>query len=256
MFCPNCAQPMNLATADNQTILHCSNCGGSFFEENGINRITVATAQILAEDKKTDEVSSSEKKCPKDQQILKPILTNLNQSQLISSPLPSDITLLRCGKCAGIFAYPDDLVKFKQAQAAKIEYFKLWSIPLPSLKTVIILSATALFFMTVLTNYTFFQKGLAPASARDPIKKVYLSRSGHYLFIYFKTETPFVSKIIFEDKTEKNVIVKIISGEPKTIHQLVTGDLNLGNEIYYQIVLTDERGKETKTEKKKMVLGY
>lgn len=256
MLCPNCSQPINLVTADNQTILHCSNCGGSFFEENGINRITVATAQILAEDKKTDEVSGAEKKCPKDQSILKPISTNLNQSQLISSPLPPDVTLLGCRQCAGIFAYPDDLIKFKQAQVAKIEYFKLWNIPLPSLKSVAIFAVAGLIFTAIFANYTFFQKGLAPTSASNLIKKVYFSRSNHYLFIFFKTETPFASKIIFEDKTENSIITKIISNELKTTHQLTTGNLNLDNEIYYQIVLTDERGKEIKTEKKKMVLGY
>lgn len=259
MFCPNCHQPMSLVTADKQNILHCGNCGGSFFEENGINRITVETAQSLSEDKQSDEISGEVKKCPKDQTLLKPILTNpplTDQFQPISTPLPPEVTLLRCPKCSGIFAYPDDLIKFKKAQAAKIEYFKLWHIPFPSLKAVIILSAVGLFFMTALVNYTFFQKGLAPASAHDLVKKVYLSRSGPYLFIFFKTQTPFRSKIIFEDRTEKKTVIKIISGEAKTIHQLTTADLNLENEIYYQIVLTDERGKEVKTEKKKMIVGY
>ncbi len=158
MFCPNCLKPMNLVVADNQNILHCPNCGGSFFEENGINRITVETAQKLAEDKTSDEVSGTEKKCPKDQTSLKPIFTDYNRFQPISAPFPTDVTLLRCPKCQGIFAYPDDLIKFKQAQIAKIEYFKLWNIPLPSLKSVIILGATALIFVAGLVNYTLFQK--------------------------------------------------------------------------------------------------
>ena len=256
MLCPNCGQPMNLVIADNQKILHCTNCGSSFFEENGINRITLNTAQKLAEDKKNDEISGSEKKCPKDQTLLKPILTDYNQFQPVSSPIPADVTLLRCQKCAGIFAHPDDLIMFKQAQVAKIEYFKLWQLPIPSLKSVIVLGVVGLIFSAVLANYTYFKNGLKPTSASDLIKKFYLSSSGNYLFIFFKTEKPFKSKIIFEDATDKKIIHKIISSQPKRIHQLTTSEINLENEIYYQIVLTDEKGGEIKTEKKKIDIGY
>ncbi len=252
MLCPNCHQPMNLVNADKQNILHCSNCGGSFFEENSINRITVETAQKLADDKKTDEIVGKEKKCPKDGQVLKAIPSDFNQWQMATTPLPPDITLLRCQKCAGIFAYPDDLINFKQAQSAKIEYFKSWGMPLPSLKSVVIFGLTGLFFLTVIINYTFFQKGLAPTSARDLIKKVHLSRSGHYLFIFFKTETPFRSTIVFRDVTEKKTVTKIISPQPKNLHQLTTGDFNLDNEIYYQIILTDDKGKQIKTEEERL----
>lgn len=255
MLCPNCGQAMNLVTADNQKILHCSNCGGSFFEENGINRISLTTAQNLADDKKSDEISGSEKKCPKDENLLKPISTNFNQFQPILTPIPPDVTLLRCSKCRGIFAYPDDLVKFKQAQVAKIEYFKLWQLPLPSLKSVIILGVTALIFTAVLVNYTYFQNGLYSTKASDLIKKFYISSSNNYLFLFFKTEKPFRSKIIFEDATNKKTINKIISSQPKTIHQLTTGDINLENEIYYQIVLMDEKGREIKTEVRKLKIN-
>ncbi len=255
MLCPNCNQPMNLVIADDQKILHCSNCGGSFFEENGINKITLNTAQTLAEDKKSDEISSNEKKCPKDQTLLKPILPNCNQSHQISSHISDDITLLHCQKCRGIFAYPDDLISLKKTQVAKIEYYKHWQLPLNLLKKTIILGVGALIFTAVIVNYTYFQKALNQANASDLIKKLYLSRSANYLFLFFKTEKPFRSKVIFQDATDKKIIKKILSPQPKTIHQLTTTEINLENDIYYQIVLTQENGLEIKTEVKRLIMN-
>lgn len=240
MLCPNCNQPINLVTVNNQSILHCGNCGGSFFEENVINRISLQTTQKLAEEKQTNEIFGVEKKCPKDGSILKP---QTNQENI-----PADVTLLSCEKCRGIFVYPDDLIRFKQAQEAKINYFKLWQIPLPSLKAVLVISFSALFLATIVTQYNSFLNYFSQRSqASDLIKKVYLSKSGHYLFISFKTETFFRSKIIFEDKTSKQKIEKMINNKPAIIHQLTTGDLNLDDEIYYQIILIDNKGTEIKT---------
>src|SRR4051794_29741987 len=41
MHCPNCSQIMISAIYDEQTVLHCRTCGSSFFEENGINHISL-----------------------------------------------------------------------------------------------------------------------------------------------------------------------------------------------------------------------
>lgn len=233
---------MNYVNLDKQNILHCGNCGASFFEENGINRISQASAEKLALDKKTEEVEGHEKLCPLDHSRLTP------PSEEVTPP---GVVILKCKKCQGVLAFPDDLLNFKKAQAAKIEFFKAWTKPLPSLRTILVISFTAVVLGSVLYQFNaFFKYYSAPSQASNFIKKITISKSGRYLLIFFKTPTPFKSKVIFQDLTTNSQIEKIINPSPKTIHQLTTGDLNLDDEILYQIVLTDSKGKEIKTDLK------
>ncbi|MCX7881446.1 MAG: zf-TFIIB domain-containing protein [Patescibacteria group bacterium] len=248
MLCPNCNQPMNLLTADGQTFLHCSNCGSSFFEKNSINKISLETAKKIAEDRLTDEVFGQEKHCPKDGEILKPIT---DQPQVVSS----EITLLRCQKCAGIFAFSEDLVNFKEQQQAKLSYFKAFKKAI-SFRTIFVLSVLGIISATLVTQGNNFLNYLSSRSqASSIVKKADFYRSGRLLLIFFRTETPFFSKIIFSDKTTGQKLIKMVSETPKTFHQLTTSDLNLDNEIWYQIVLTDNSGKEVKTEVKKIIIN-
>ena len=247
MNCPNCQESMQTVTLDNQVILHCSLCGASFFEENGINRISFTAAQKLSEEKKTTEVSGQEKLCPKDKTILKPIINQEN--------IPAEVTLLCCSTCKGIFVFADDLINFKKAQSAKINYFKTWGIPLPSLKAVVVLSFIAMVSAAIFSRFILFKTGpYQYTNASDLIKKIYLSKSGRYLFINFKTAYPFQSKIIFIDKTANITITKNISQKLTTIHFLTTADIDFNHQYSYQIILIDEKGKEVKTKEKKLIL--
>lgn len=244
MTCPNCAHLMNYVNLDKQNILHCDNCGTSFFEENGINRISQASVEKLALDKKIEEIEGHEKLCP---------LDHLRLTPLSDGVLPDGVVILKCKKCQGVLAFPNDLLNFKKAQGAKIEFFKAWTKPLPSLRTVLVISFTAVVLGSVFYQFnSFFKYYSAGAQASNLIKKISISKSGRYLLIFFKTQTPFKSKIVFQDLTNNSQIEKIINQSPATIHQLTTGDLTLEDEILYQIVLTNKQGVESKTELKKI----
>ena len=245
MSCPNCKEIMQTVILDNQIILHCSLCGASFFEENGINRISFESAEKLFEEKKNTEVSGQEKLCPKDKTILKPIVNQEN--------IPTEVTLLRCSTCKGIFVFADDLINFKKAQEAKIDYFKAWNIPLPSLKAVVVLSFVALVSAAIFSRFILFQRGpYRYTNATDLIKNIYLSKSGRYLFISFKTDYPFRSKIIFNDKTANITISKNISQKLTFIHFLTTTDIDFNHQYNYQIILIDNKGQEITTEEKEL----
>ncbi len=250
MSCPNCATEMQVVNFDNQMILHCGNCGGSFFEENSINRISQESAYQLSQDKKTTEVSGQGKKCPKDQSALKPIPTDSTDST--DQPFPSDVTLLECSKCKGIFAFSDDLVRFKKAQSAKIEYFKIWGLPLPSLRAVVVLSFIAMVSALTFSRFILFQQeSLGQAKASDLIKKVDISQSGYYRFISFTTSLPVLSRIILRD-TGGKIVTKMMSEKPSKLHFITITDFPQQAEIYYQIFLIDEKGKWVKTEERKL----
>lgn len=245
MTCPNCSHPMNFVSADKQNILHCTNCGASFFEENAINRISNTTAKMLAEDKKTSQVSGAEKICPNDHNVFRPVEE--------SEAIPPNITLLKCDSCQGIFVFPDDLLAFKKAQGAKIEFFRAWAKPLSSLRTVLVVSFTIFVLGTVIYRSSFFLNRFSQSTqASDLITKVNFSKSGHYLLIFFKTKTALQSSIYINDRSFNQAFLKNISSQPKTIHQLTTGELNLENDLWYKIILIDATGKEIRTEIKKL----
>ncbi|OGK11960.1 hypothetical protein A2954_04725 [Candidatus Roizmanbacteria bacterium RIFCSPLOWO2_01_FULL_37_12] len=247
MLCPNCKEKFNSDVVDGQNILHCSNCGGTFFQENGINRISVQSAQNLASDLKTNDISNAEKLCPRDQTLLVPFRSE--------ESVPADVTLLYCATCKGIFTQANDLLIFKKAQAAKIDYFKLWNIPLPSIKSIAVLSVMLFVSVLSLTVYTYFQRqNIYFIQASDQIKNIYITSANRYLFISFKTVLPLRSHIVFTDVTTNQTVEKILSSKPATLHLLTTGDINIDDEIYYQIVLTDVNGAETKTEIKRLEL--
>jgi len=250
MSCPNCDHPLTQATYDNQLVLHCDVCGATYFEENGINRITIDTAQKLAGDKQEEIVSGNQKHCPKDGDIFQPIVSDELK--------PHDVTLLRCPTCKGVFIYPDDLLKFKSAQSTKIAFFKSWGKPLPSLNAVLVFSFIALVSFSVLTAMsTFTNKNIQQSQAHDLIKKVYITTSPdkHYVFIYFSTVVPVKSQITFSDITTGTEKTKTVSSAPQNTHSLTTGDLDLNHDLWYQITLTDSDGNIVRLEKQKLILN-
>lgn len=245
MLCPNCKEKMEEDVIDGQAILHCSNCGGTFFQENGINRISQATAEKLALDKKINEMSAADKLCPSDHTDLFPLRSEEN--------IPQDVILFRCDSCHGIFTHPNDLVIFKKAQSIKIDYFKIWGIPLPSIKSIAVISLLLFVSVISLLTYSDWQRqNIYQIQAEDMIQKIFITTSNRYLFLSFKTLLPLKSRIIFTDLTTNQTVEKIMAGKIETFHQLTTADVNIEDEIYYQIILTDEKGRETKTDTKRL----
>lgn len=232
---------------DGQAILHCLNCGGTFFQKNGINRISFETAKKLASEKQSSDVSTQDKLCPKDQTTLTPLPSKEN--------IPPDVILFRCVTCEGVFASPDDLVIFKKAQEVKIDYFKLWGIPFASFKSIAVVSFLLFISVVSFTAILYLQKqNIYQIQAKDMIKNLFLTTSNQYLFVSFKTSLPVRSRIVFTNRTTSQTIEKIINSQPTTDHRLTTTDIKLGDEIYYQIILSDEKGRETKTEMKLLEL--
>lgn len=129
MHCPNCRHILTVVDLDNTQVEHCNSCGGTLFEENEINRITLKDAERLALMKQTDVISAGDKISPRDGSAM----TRINRPSI-----PNHITLLGSESTGEVFAYPDDLVEFKQAQDAKVNYYKTWRIPMPALQQVLV----------------------------------------------------------------------------------------------------------------------
>jgi hypothetical protein len=229
---------------DNQKVLHCAHCGGSFFEENGVNRLTLSGAETLSTQRENDEISGDQKVCPKDGKALQ---------AMDSEAVPPGVTLLKCASCQGVFAYADDLVKFKQAQKTKIDFFKLWSIPVPSMKSVIVMSVAGLISFSLFSTFFRVQDYIVPTQAENVAKNLTVSMSERYLFVSFRTDTPYRSKIEFTHRKTGQKTEKVVVSEPATLHYLTTSDVTPTNDTYYTIVLTDREGKEIRTKEAKLI---
>lgn len=183
--------------------------------------------------------------CPKDGS---PLYT-IDHNQAV----PQIVTLYECTVCKGVFAMPKDLLAFKKAQLAKLNFIKSWGIPLPSLQTVMLFSIMAFFSIAAFTSIFFFtQPNLQRSQASELVNRLSITQSDHYLFLSFKTPIPVTSRVIFTDKTTGTAIIKIVSDTPKTLHYLTTGDINSKDQITYQIILRDTNGSEARTEEREL----
>lgn len=247
MSCPNCGRELTPQQLDNQAIFHCDNCGATFFDENGINRVTLLSALQLAKAKKTEEISGEQKRCPKHHRSLE-MITN-------DPAVPPGVTLLRCPMCHGIFAYADDLLAFKRAQNAKVDYYKMWQTPFSSLRNVVVLSFVVLVSAGIYFSYNAVQNNTArQLQASDLIKNVDIRSSGRFLFLTFQTNTAVRSQIVFNDRTIDRQIVRNVSDELTKTHVFSTTELNLGDEITYQILTYSKSGGVIKSSERKLTV--
>lgn len=229
---------MSVLNYDNEIVLHCSTCGSSFFEKDGINHISGQSARKLADDAQGQYVLGNQKMCPKDKSPLSSIENN--------PQVAKDVTLLECPTCSGIFAYPDDLLKYKKVKEVKVDFVPVTRL-LPPPKAIFMLATFAVLSLAVLFNMNSISENFAGnTKAHDIISKITFTTDDarRYLFLYFKTETPFESAIEFTDRTSGAKITKKVSAEPKTLHQLTTTDVNIAHEITYRIILSKSGEKD------------
>ncbi len=247
MSCPNCSESMKSSYVDNQYVSHCSSCGCTFFAENAINRITYDSARNLSQDKYRRFISPKNKHCPLDFSALTPISN--------TEAIPAYITLFVCPSCSGVLVYPDDLLKFKKAQGAKIDYYKTWGKPFASLQAILIVFF--IFILSVssyLTINTLQNRASYRSEASDLFKTLSIVKSGHYILIGFRTNTPLKSQIVLVNSKTGKQIIRTISQDPRVVHEIILTEIDLSDDISYRIILTDKNGRSAETELKKLVL--
>lgn len=243
MLCPNCSTKLATLNYDNQEVLHCPKCSGSFFELNGINRISLQSARVLSLEQIEGETIKPNvtKLCPKDQTPLYVITHN--------SAVPQNVSLYECSTCKGVFAMPDDLYNFKKAQNVKIDFFKIWNTPMPSLKTVLVLSSFVFIFASILSTVIPRQQTTS-TRASEVVKSVFITGTGQQLFIYFSTPQPATARIVLRDMITGEILIKKVSEKPVSAHSVTIDQLDLTHEYSYHIIVTDGNGNEIQTNEK------
>jgi len=174
MHCPNCRHILTKVDLSGIEVDHCNSCGGTIFEPNEINRITEKDAQKLGLMKQTDVISAGDKISPRDGSIMK---------RLDAKSIPKHVTLLQSESTGEIFAFADDLIEFKKAQDAKVNYYKTWHIPMPPVANVLVFSfalfaSAALAYMVTLIQSPATQSIQAQTLCEGGIGQITLE-SGH-----------------------------------------------------------------------------
>ncbi len=82
--------------------------------------------------------------------------------------IPQDVQTWKCPNDHGYFFPKGELFKFKKAQEAKINYFKLWNIPLPSVASVLL--AAFIFFIVSLSLVNIGQRQIYQLQAQNILK--------------------------------------------------------------------------------------
>lgn len=228
MLCPNCGQQMNVRNVDNEIVLHCATCGSSFFDKGDINKISQTAARTLSDEAQGQYVLGNQKLCPKDKSIL---------LEKVDSNLPKNTILLECPSCEGIFAYPDDLLKYKgvkEATPLASGAFKL----LPAPKSLFMLATFAVLTVAVLINTTN-GNFTTNTRAEKVVGRVFLSSSGELLNVSFTSEVSETASIIFYDINRVETGRYEISTTPKTVHSNTIRGFEKTRDAFYAIAFSN-----------------
>lgn len=240
LLCPNCNNHLStkqVQTSSSGTISvdTCDACGGVYFDRGEVNRIPKGVAAKLVHEPHAKQVNSKKGKhhCPK---------CGSDLERYWGESVPNDVYVLRCPACHGAWFQEQELVKFKKAQAAKIDFFKTWKIPLPSLSSVmlpislfVLLSGTMWIALDqIQENQDLRSFAREILTTPQIVPDVELSRAS----IIFTTKQEAQTEMDFYYKKPDNKIILSISGEPSTTHLITIEDLVPGTKYFYTIRVT------------------
>lgn len=232
---------------DDQAVLFCGNCGTTFFADEGINRITHESAQNLLVQRRTTNLVTAPQflGCPRDNTPLK--------SAQNTQAIPASVQLHMCPSCKGVLATANNLLKFKEAQMAKIHYYKVWGLPLGSLSTVF--AGLALFVISaslLLGVYTIRQNQSLRSEASESIKNIDIIKTGPYLFVSFSTKQAVTSELVLNNLTQHSLITLPISTSPTKIHSITLSQPSARERIMYRLRLHNSTGGYVETEESEL----
>lgn len=243
--CPNCGEiltPIHLSTdgGGHITVDHCGSCGGTWFDNYEINRVSYEDVFKIAANtaikKREPSPGKMERLCPQDSSKLEKLKTNLTEENLY---------LERCPACGGVFVGQKDLEKIKLAQKTKIHYYQNSGLPFPQLSAIFIpiVFVGLLLFSTFLTVTNLRDAQQSQTSAKEQLSAVtaipvsetseavmYLTASSTVTSIQYGTN-------IFNKK------VAAVDISPSRTHQIVLKGLTPGTTYYYVISLTLPSGQ-------------
>ena len=235
MTCPQCNSTLNLLkinTVDGseKDLYECLDCGGHFLEGFLVNFISTETAHNIDSvlPKKHNPINS-EVKCPQCGQRM----FSLQDDEGV----PHAVTVYNCPNSHGDFFPKGDLLYFKKAQDAKINYHKLWGIPLKTAFAVMIPLFIVFTSVTVLPslikeiNISKENRIKASELTTNPL---ITPLSDNEVLVSFSTTNSVTTKIVFTKGLNQELPV---STSPDKNHIIKVGNLLPATSYQYHIVI-------------------
>lgn len=262
MSCPSCANLLQRLSVTTNSggrfgVDHCGRCGGTWFDPYEINRIPyheiVRLAKVTVLPKKLPK-SLGKNLCPRCHRKLK---------KYSGETVAIGVSLLRCGKCHGIWATQKTLEKFKKHQEEVVTEYKASKVAFPALSVVFIPALfVALFFVSTFVTLTSLQKREEEVYPLEPLEEEERMIAPEQISnlqtspissttesVTFQTKTPLVSYISY-GTSPLRFSTKKISEKPTRHHRILLTNLEPETSYVYWIILENRQGREFKMEKK------
>ncbi len=243
MTCPQCSDTLSLlevSTVDGKTIHieECLNCGAHFLEGYQINDISVETARNVDSVLPKNHLPlTTEPKCHHCGQVMFAIKDDT---------VPKTVTVYNCPNGHGDFFPKGQLLLFKKAQDVKINFSKIWGIPLKTAFAVIVplfvIFTSVTVLPTVVQELNKNQENRVKAS--EILTTPLITQiSDNQVLISFSTKNEVATNIVFTQGLDKDYSV---SDKPQRNHLLSVDGLPAQTTFKYIIVL-DPKGKNIQT---------
>lgn len=243
MNCPICHSTYitkEIPTEDNQQaiIYECYSCGSHFFPPLLANFISEVSAKNLDSvlPKQAINLSTQTLYCPSCQEPL---------TLIRDDSVPSGVTVYTCPNNHGNLFPIKELLSFKQAQKAKINYHQIWGIPLRSalavfLPVFVIFTALA---VIPLTLDQIKERQDTRISASSPINEpLILTPTPNQAVISFTTKTESITYL--QIKSGDNAKKIDVSSTPRLTHTITLNDLEPNTRYSFTI----SSGKDTSSD--------
>lgn len=238
MICPDCGAPLtptNIVAKDKKIVEVdcCLGCGGIWMDHWEANQITLKSARDLGKKlfrSRKGISGSGGSTCP---------LCNTELLPFRAESIPLSCSVKYCPKCAGNWFPSGQLVEFKKAQESKLNYVKIWKIPIGSPYAILlpavvfILIAGAIPATVALVQRRQEQR----SSASDFVKSISIQNvSLDSVAVYWDTDAPVRSEIEIGDSPSAGQKI-IVSAQPATTHRIKISLLTPGKKYFYRIIL-------------------
>lgn len=236
MFCPDCHRnllPISLTSGDDRVVLdYCASCGGVWSDRGEVNYIKLKELMPLAQALPNNPKEPNEPThlCPRDR---------IKMEIFKGESVPTYLDLYRCDKCSGVWFPYSTLFQFKQAQTAKLKYFKSWQLPLHSIYA-ILLPVLILFIIgggLIATLSGVTRNTDVRLRAQDPISRpLIINVKADEVYIGFTTITPAQTKIRYWIEGQP-VTETWVSSNPQERHTVRLTGLTPQAIYYFELVI-------------------
>lgn len=247
--CPTCGNALSkkeirTVGAGSVQVDYCGNCGGIFFDQGEVNRLSKHLTDDLIHETASHAhhaYGEGSNNCPR---------CGASLRRFFGESVPDDVHVLRCPDCRGTWFDTENLTQFKDAQEAKINYYRTWKLPLPSLSAVMIPVALLITLagVTLITAQQVKQSTTTQTRAREifTTPTVIVGSDNTSVTIIFTTTEPARTDLVFwYDKPFGKTIIPM-SADLSKAHQVQITGLEQGVPYYYQVdVVTAEHSFES-----------